>query len=56
MPRRASLTATLPPQLVAWEAAAAYVCVAPKTFDHLADWNVMPKARVLGALRSGTVF
>lgn len=51
MPRQAALPPTLPPRLVARDAAAAYICVSPNTFDDMVDRNVMPKPRVLGNKR-----
>jgi len=51
MPRQVALPPTLPPRLIAREAAAAYVCVSPNTFDDLVDRKVMPKARRLGDKR-----
>jgi predicted DNA-binding transcriptional regulator AlpA len=51
MPRQAALPPTLAPRLVGREAAAAYVCVSPHTFDDLVDRKLMPRPRVLGDKR-----
>jgi hypothetical protein len=51
MPKQAALPPTLAPRLVTREAAAAYVCVSPNTFDELVERKVMPPARVLGDKR-----
>jgi excisionase family DNA binding protein len=42
MPQQTALPATLPPRLVSREAAAAYVCVSPNTFDKMVDDGRMP--------------
>ena len=47
MPRQEALPPTLSPRLVAREAAAAYVCVSPNTFDQMVDLGLMPKPRIL---------
>jgi hypothetical protein len=47
MPKQAALPPTLPPRLVGREAAAAYVCVSPNTFDELIERRVMPKPRLI---------
>jgi predicted DNA-binding transcriptional regulator AlpA len=51
MPRQEALPPTLSPRLVAREAAAAYVCVSPNTFDLLVNQRIMPKPRILGDKR-----
>jgi predicted DNA-binding transcriptional regulator AlpA len=51
MPRQVALPPTLAPRLIAREAAAAYVCVSPNTFDDLVARKVMPKPRRLGDKR-----
>jgi predicted DNA-binding transcriptional regulator AlpA len=47
MTRQAALPPTLPPRLIGREAAAAYVCVAPSTFDAMVSEGRMPKPREL---------
>lgn len=42
MARQTILPPTLPPRLVAREAAAAYVSVSPTTFDELVESGLMP--------------
>jgi predicted DNA-binding transcriptional regulator AlpA len=51
MPKQAALPPTLPPRLIAREAAAAYVCVSPNTFDEMIQRKLMPKPRILGDKR-----
>jgi predicted DNA-binding transcriptional regulator AlpA len=51
MPKQAALPPTLPPRLVGREAAAAYVCVSPNTFDDMIARKLMPKPRRLGEKR-----
>jgi predicted DNA-binding transcriptional regulator AlpA len=51
MPRQAALPPTLAPRLISREAAAAYVCVCPNTFDRMIDKGRMPRPRVLGDKR-----
>jgi excisionase family DNA binding protein len=51
MPRQAALPLTLPPRLVSRDAAAAYVCVSPNTFDEMVKDGRMPRPRVLGGKR-----
>jgi predicted DNA-binding transcriptional regulator AlpA len=51
MPRQTALPATLSPRLVSREAAAAYVCVSPNTFDKMVDDGRMPRPRLLGGKR-----
>jgi hypothetical protein len=47
MPKQAALPPTLAPRMVGREAAAAYVCVSPNTFDELIERRVMPKPRLI---------
>jgi hypothetical protein len=47
MPKQSALPPTLAPRLVGREAAAAYVCVSPNTFDDLIERRVMPKPRLI---------
>lgn len=47
MTRQAALPATLPPRLISREAAAAYACVSPNTFDAMVKDGKMPKPRLL---------
>jgi predicted DNA-binding transcriptional regulator AlpA len=47
MPKQAALPPTLPPRLIGREAAAAYVCVCPNTFDRMQAEGRMPHPRVL---------
>jgi hypothetical protein len=47
MGKQAALPPTLAPRLLLREAAAAYVCVSPGTFDVLVAKGVMPKPRIL---------
>jgi hypothetical protein len=47
MPKQAALPPTLAPRLVGREAAAAYVCVSPNTFDELVERRVMPNPRLI---------
>jgi hypothetical protein len=51
MPRQAALPPTLAPRLIGRDAAAAYVCVSPNSFDDLVDRKLMPKPRILGDKR-----
>lgn len=51
MARQDALPPTLPPRLIGRDAAAAYVSVAPNTFDALVREGRMPKPRVLTAGR-----
>jgi predicted DNA-binding transcriptional regulator AlpA len=51
MPRQAALPPTLAPRLIGREAAAAYVCLSPNTFDDLVGRKLMPKPRRLGEKR-----
>lgn len=47
MARQLALPPTLPPRLIARDAAAAYVSLAPNTFDVLVRNGQMPKPRIL---------
>src|SRR5258707_14979435 len=51
MVRQTALPPTLAPRLVSREAAAAYVCVSPNTFDEMVKNGQMPRARLLGERR-----
>jgi predicted DNA-binding transcriptional regulator AlpA len=51
MPHQTALPPTLPPRLVNREAAAAYVCVSPNTFDKMVDDGRMPRPKLLGEKR-----
>jgi predicted DNA-binding transcriptional regulator AlpA len=51
MPRQAALPPTLPPRLIGREAAAAYLCLSPNTFDDLVNRKLMPEPRRLGDKR-----
>jgi predicted DNA-binding transcriptional regulator AlpA len=51
MPRQTALPPTLAPRLVTREAAAAYVCVSPNTFDEMVKGGRMPRPRLLGGKR-----
>jgi predicted DNA-binding transcriptional regulator AlpA len=51
MARQVALPPTLAPRLISREAAAAYVCVSPSTFDRMIDDGRMPRARRLGERR-----
>lgn len=45
MTRQVALPPTLRPRLISREAAAAYVCVSPTTFDEMVADGTMPRAR-----------
>jgi predicted DNA-binding transcriptional regulator AlpA len=45
MARQAALPPTLPPRLISREAAAAYLSVAPGTFDKMVQEGRMPRAK-----------
>jgi hypothetical protein len=47
MPRQTALPPTLAPRFVTREAAAAYACVSPNTWDDMVDKGIMPKPRLL---------
>jgi len=51
MTRQVALPPTLAPRLISREAAAAYVCVSPGTFDRMIDEGRMPRAKRLGDRR-----
>jgi predicted DNA-binding transcriptional regulator AlpA len=51
MGRQSALPPTLPPRLITREAAAAYVSVAPGTFDKMVEDGRMPSAKRLSAVR-----
>jgi predicted DNA-binding transcriptional regulator AlpA len=51
MPRQTALPPSLAPRLISREAAAAYICVSPITFDELVKNGRMPRARLLGERR-----
>jgi predicted DNA-binding transcriptional regulator AlpA len=51
MPKQTALPRSLSPRLIGREAAAAYVCVSPNTFDEMIRLGSMPRARLLGGRR-----
>ena len=51
MPKQVALPPTLAPRLISREAAAAYVCASPNTFDDMVDRKLMPRPRKLGDKR-----
>jgi predicted DNA-binding transcriptional regulator AlpA len=51
MTRQVALPPTLAPRLISREAAAAYVCVSPNTFDRMVSDGRMPPAKRLGDRR-----
>jgi predicted DNA-binding transcriptional regulator AlpA len=51
MPRQDALPPTLGPRLISREAAAAYICVSPNTFDGMVREGRMPRPRLLGERR-----
>jgi predicted DNA-binding transcriptional regulator AlpA len=51
MPRQTALPPMLAPRLISREAAAAYVCVSPNTFDEMVEDGRMPRPRSLGGKR-----
>lgn len=51
MARQTALPPTLPPRLLSREAAAAYVCVSPNTFDEMVRAGRMPRPKLLGGRR-----
>jgi predicted DNA-binding transcriptional regulator AlpA len=51
MTKQVALPPTLAPRLIGREAAAAYVCVSPNTFDRMVDDGRMPRAKRLGDRR-----
>jgi predicted DNA-binding transcriptional regulator AlpA len=51
MTRQVALPPTLAPRLINREAAAAYVCVSPNTFDEMVKDKRMPRPKRLGGRR-----
>jgi hypothetical protein len=51
VPKQAALPPTLPPRLIGRDAAAAYVCVCPNTFDNMMQDGLMPRPRILSDKR-----
>jgi len=51
MANQMPLPPTLTPRLISREAAAAYVCVSPNTFDQMVKDGLMPRPKSLGARR-----
>ena len=51
MTRQVALPPTLAPRLISREAAAAYVCVSPNTFDRMVQDRRMPPPKRLGDRR-----
>ena len=51
MARQLALPPTLAPRLIGRDASAAYVSVAPNTFDAMVQDGRMPKPRILGPSR-----
>lgn len=51
MPRQTALPPSLAPRLISREAAAAYICVSPNTFDAMVKNGQMPRARLFGKRR-----
>jgi len=51
MVRQTALPPMLAPRLVSREAAAAYVCVSPNTFDEMIEDGRMPRPKMLGGKR-----
>jgi excisionase family DNA binding protein len=51
MVRQTALPPTLAPRLVSRQAAAAYVCVSPNTFDEMIEDGRMPRPKMLGGKR-----
>ena len=51
MPKQTALPPTLQPRLICREAAAAFVCLSPNTFDDLVERRLMPKPRLLSDKR-----
>jgi predicted DNA-binding transcriptional regulator AlpA len=51
MSRQTALPPTLAPRLISREAAAAYVCVSPNSFDEIVNDGRMPRPRLLGRKR-----
>ena len=51
MPRHDALPPTLGPRLISRDAAAAYICVSPNTFDAMVREERMPRPKLLGERR-----
>ncbi|QHO77859.1 hypothetical protein ACH79_39915 [Bradyrhizobium sp. CCBAU 051011] len=52
MPRQAALPPSLaPPRLISREAAAAYICVAPNTFNEMVKNGQLPRPKLIGERR-----
>src|SRR3989442_4270796 len=51
MMSKTPLPPSLAPRLISREAAAAYICVSPNTFDEMVKNGRMPRARLLGERR-----
>jgi predicted DNA-binding transcriptional regulator AlpA len=51
--KQAALPPTLPPRLISRDAAAAYVCVSPNTFDEMVADGRMPKPKTIWGTRKG---
>ena len=51
MVRQVALPPTLAPRLICRQAAAAYVCVSPNTFDEMIEDGRMPRPKMLGGKR-----
>jgi predicted DNA-binding transcriptional regulator AlpA len=51
--RHAALPPTLAPRLIIREAAAAFICVSPNTFDKMVSDGTMPRPRKISGTRIG---
>lgn len=51
MPRQSALPPSLGPRLITREAAAAYACISPNTFDQMVKVGSMPRPKLLGGRR-----
>jgi predicted DNA-binding transcriptional regulator AlpA len=51
MPNQTALPTRLPPRLITREAAAAYICVSPNTFDEMVNDGRMPRPKMIGKKR-----
>ncbi len=51
LPVQSALPPSLAPRLIGREAAAAYVCVSPNTFDEMVEKGIMPKPRIVSEKR-----
>jgi predicted DNA-binding transcriptional regulator AlpA len=51
MPRQTALPQSLTPRFITREAAAAYTCVSPNTFDQMIRLGRMPRPKLLSAGR-----